>query len=85
MTVGMPFDTRGGVRQAYSPAAPCYSAIQTPPILLCTPPPCRQAHLELGFPERPLKPYVRFGRMRSPSLGCEDRANLLRGTWCVCV
>ena len=49
-------------------------------MLLCTLPLYLQAHLELGFPEHPLKPYVRFGRMRSPSLGCEDRADLLRGT-----
>ena len=37
-----------------------------------------KAHLELGFPERPLKPYVSFGRLRTPSVGCADRANFMK-------
>lgn len=34
--------------------------------------------MRLGFPDAPLKPYVRFGQRRSPAFGCRDRATIMR-------
>ncbi len=34
----------------------------------------RESHISLGFPSKRLKPYVRFGEVRSqPVIGCQGR------------